>query len=68
MIKRALSPGGAFSIYSEGETDCQPKMAKILGIPLFYIFYEYIEWKVNIILLTSNVINGERDGYSSSKS
>ena len=45
MIKGALPPGGAFSIYSKAGIDCQPKMRKILGIPLFYIFYEYIEWK-----------------------
>ena len=45
MIYKALPLGGAFSIYSEAGIDCQPKMRKILGIPLFYIFYEYIEWK-----------------------
>ena len=45
MIYKALPLGGAFSIYSEAGIDCQPKMRKILGILLFYIFYEYIEWK-----------------------
>ena len=42
MIKRALPPGGAFSIYSEGETDCQPKMTKNFrdSLILYILFHQ----------------------------